>query len=70
MPLALLALLLPLSFVGLGISADDAQAATSCKRAYNACLARCLGRPARCVSRCRTQYRYCRFPLPYLGDLL
>ena len=67
--IALLALALTLSFVELGLGASDAQAAWSCKQRYNICLARCPANSQRC-QRCRTQYRYCRYQLPYLGDLL
>lgn len=71
MLIALLAVALPLIFVELGLGAGDAQAAPNyCKRVYDICLARCSGRTARCVSRCQSRYRYCRYPLPYLGDLL
>ncbi len=70
MLIALLALALTLTLVELGPGASDAQAASSCKRAYNACLGRCLGRPGRCVSRCQAQYRHCTYRWPYMGDLL
>jgi hypothetical protein len=70
MLIAFLALALTLTFAELGRGAGEAQAATSCKRAYNACLVRCLGRPGGCVSRCHSRYRYCRVPMPSMSDLL
>lgn len=69
MLIALLAVALTLSFVELGLGAGDAQAATSCKLRYSACLARCPAAKRQCT-RCQVQYRYCRYPYPYMGDLL
>ena len=70
MLMALLAVALALTFVEIGFGAREAQAASSCKRAYNACLGRCLGRPGRCVDRCQSKYRHCTYRAPYMGDLL
>jgi hypothetical protein len=70
MLIALLAVAVSLTFVELGLGAGDAQAAPNfCKHRYNLCLVRCGANSQRC-KRCQTQYRYCRYPLPYLGDLL
>jgi hypothetical protein len=56
--------------VELGFGASDAEAASSfCKHRYNICLARCP-ETLRCSSRCRTQYKYCTNPYPYIGNLL
>ena len=67
--IGLLAASLTLTFVELGLGASEVEAAWSCKQRYNVCLARCHANRQRC-QRCRTQYRYCRYPLPYAGDLL
>ena len=68
--IALLAVLLALSLLEFGLGANQAQAQQNfCKQRYNACLARCQGRP-RCVNRCREQYRSCTYRWPYLGDLI
>jgi hypothetical protein len=70
MVIALLALALTLTLLELGAGTGQAQAAQNfCKQRYNACLARCQGRP-RCVKRCREQYRSCTYRWPYLGDLI
>jgi hypothetical protein len=70
MLIAVLVAGLTLAFSELGLGASDAEAATSCKRRYNLCLARCPGPFRRCYSRCQSQYRYCTYPWPYLGDVL
>jgi hypothetical protein len=59
-----------LAGVELGLGASEAEAATSfCKHRYSLCLARCP-ETLRCSSRCRTQYKYCANPYPYIGSLL
>jgi hypothetical protein len=61
---------LALAGVELGLGASGAEAATSfCKHRYSLCLARCP-ETLRCSSRCRTQYKYCANPYPYIGNLL
>ena len=61
---------LTLPVVELGLGASEADAASSfCKHRYNICLARCP-ETLRCSSRCRTQYKYCTNPYPYIGNLL
>lgn len=69
MLIALLAVALMPTLVELSLGAGKAQAGTSCKQRYNVCLTRCGANSQRC-QRCRTQYRYCIYPMPYLGDLL
>ena len=69
MLIALLALALVPSLVELSLGAGQAQAGASCKQRYNVCLARCGANSQRC-QRCRLQYKYCRYPFPYMGDLL
>ena len=61
---------LTLPVVELGLGESEAEAASSfCKHRYNICLARCP-ETLRCSSRCRTQYKYCTNPYPYIGNLL
>ena len=68
--IVVLAVGLTLPVVELGLGASDAEAASSfCKHRYNICLARCP-ETLRCSSRCRTQYKYCTNPYPYIGNLL
>jgi hypothetical protein len=50
--------------------AQAAAASNYCKHRYNICLARCAAANRRCLNRCRSQYRYCTYRSPYLGDLL
>jgi hypothetical protein len=69
MLIALLAVALTLTFVELGLGASEVQAAASCRQSYNVCLARCGANSQRC-QRCRTRYKYCTFPMPYMGNLL
>jgi hypothetical protein len=69
MLIALLAVGLTLTLVELGPGARDAQAATSCRELYAVCLARCAPNSERC-QRCRTRYKYCVYPPPYMGNLL
>jgi hypothetical protein len=69
MLIALLAVALMPTLVELSLGAGDAQAATSCRLRYNVCLARCAPNSQRCM-RCRTQYKYCVLPRPYMGNLL
>ena len=70
MLIAMSAAALTLTFVELGLGASEVQAAPNfCKHRYNLCLARCGANSQRC-KRCQTQYRYCRYPYPYMGDLL
>jgi hypothetical protein len=71
MLIAVLAAGLTLAFVELGLGEGDAEAAANyCKHRYNLCLARCPGTIRRCFWRCQSQYRYCTYPAPYMGDLL
>jgi hypothetical protein len=61
---------LTLAAAGLGFGANKAEAAsTFCKHRYDLCLARCPD-TLRCSTRCRTQYKYCADPYPYIGNLL
>jgi len=69
MLIALLAVALMPTLAELSLGASEAQAAASCRQRYSVCLARCDGNSPRCY-RCRTQYKYCRYPYPYMGDLL
>ena len=64
MLIAVLVAGLTLAFSELGLGASDAEAATSCKRRYNVCLARCPGPFRRCSGRCQSQYRDCIPPAP------
>ena len=67
--ITLLAVALMPTLVELSLGAGEAQAATTCRQRYNVCLARCDANSQRC-QRCRTQYRYCVYPMPYMGNLL
>ena len=67
--ITLLAVALMPTLVELSLGAGEAQAATTCRQRYNICLARCYANSQRC-QRCRTQYKYCIYPMPYLGNLL
>jgi hypothetical protein len=69
MLIAWLAVALMPTLVELSLGAGEAQAAWSCRQRYNVCLARCDANSQRC-QRCRTQYRYCVYPMPYMGNLL
>jgi hypothetical protein len=69
MLIALLAVALMSGLVELSLGASEAQAAASCRQSYNVCLARCGPNSQRC-QRCRTKYKYCTFPMPYMGNLL
>jgi hypothetical protein len=69
MLIALLALALMPTLAELSFGAGEAQAAWTCRQRYNVCLARCDANSQRC-QRCRTQYKYCRYPMPYMGNLL
>jgi hypothetical protein len=62
---------LTLAAAELGPGASEAQAAASsfCRHRYDLCLARCPV-TLRCSTRCRTQYKYCADPYPYIGNLL
>ena len=61
---------LTLAAAALGFSASEAEAARSfCKHRYDLCLARCPY-TLRCSTRCRTQYKHCADPYPYIGNLL
>lgn len=69
--IAVLGLGLAFGLVELGSGASEAQAAQSfCKYRYNLCLARCAGRPKRCVRRCYDKYQGCITGKPYLGNLI
>ncbi len=57
------------TLAALGLGAGSAEATTSCKDRYWVCMARCPVAAKKCVNRCRTQYRYCVIPKPYLGDV-
>jgi hypothetical protein len=71
MLIAVLAASLTLAFAALSLGPSKAEAATNyCKHRYGVCLARCQGRARHCDNRCQSQYRFCRYPYPYLGDLL
>ena len=69
MLIALLAVALVTTVAELSLGASEAQAAASCRQSYHVCLARCDGNSQRC-QRCRTRYKYCVFPMPYMGNLL
>ena len=69
MLIALLAVALMPTLVELSLGAREAQAAATCRQSYNVCLARCDANGQRC-QRCRTKYKYCVYPMPYLGNLL
>jgi hypothetical protein len=69
MLIALLAVALTLALAELSLGAKDANAATSCRELYAVCLARCAPNSERC-QRCRTRYKYCVYPPPYMGNLL
>jgi hypothetical protein len=70
MLIAVLAAGLTLALAELGLGARDAEAASFCKHRYSLCLMRCPEGVQRCLSRCRSKYRSCTTPYPYLGDLL
>ena len=69
MLIAVLALALMPTLAELSLGASEAQAAWTCRQRYNVCLARCDANSLRCT-RCRTQYKYCVQPRPYMGNLL
>ena len=69
MLIALLAVALMPSLVELSLGPSEAQAAASCRQSYTVCQARCGPNSQRC-QRCRTKYKYCTFPMPYMGNLL
>ena len=69
MLIALLAVALMPTLVELSLGAKEAKAATSCRELYAVCLARCAPNSQRC-QRCRTRYKYCVYPPPYMGNLL
>ncbi len=69
MLIALLALALVPSLVELSLGAGKRRRGRAAEQRYNVCLARCGANSQRC-QRCRLQYKYCRYPVPYMGDLL
>ena len=69
-PMAVLAASLTLAVLALGLGLDGAEAATTCKDRYRACMVRCPVYSNKCVNRCQSQYRHCIIPRPYLGDVL